>query len=149
MYSAAKSEDSEMLTEVSSKVQGQLKFLMGAYDRSSKDAEAKDKRFDSLESRVDSLDMKLSSMDLKLDTKFAAVLKALGKQPVIDSSPNQTPLRDPVMLSSSRSQVWNSNFDRFQKDPSLGYRIDLMNLDNRENMLKKIEMPSCDCTGVA
>ena len=82
------------------KIQGQVMFLMGAYEKLCTDAKVKDDRFDSLEARVDSVDTKLSSMDSKLDS----ALKALGKQSVIDRYPICSPLRDPV-LSSSQSQV--------------------------------------------
>ena len=117
---------------------------MGAYGKLCEDAKLKDDRFDSLESRVDSLDTKLSSMDSKLDS----VLKALGKQPVIDRSPIQTPLRDPV-FASSQSQVRTSHFERVREHSSLGFREDNLNLGKRENMLKKSEMPLCVGTRVS
>ena len=104
--SSAKSGYSDTSTEPTKQIQGQVTFLMGDYERLCKDAKLKDECFDSLESRVDSLetrvdsletrvdslDTKLSSMDSKLDS----VLKALGKQTVIDRSPIETPRRDPA-----------------------------------------------------
>ena len=104
--SSAKSGYSDTSTEPTKQIQGQVKFLMADYERLCKDVKLKDECFDSLESRVDSLetrvdsletrvdslDTKLSSMDSKLDS----VLKALGKQTVIDRSPIETPRRDPA-----------------------------------------------------
>lgn len=152
MSSATKSGYSDASTDLTTKIQGQLTFLMGAYDRLSTDAAIKDKRFNSLASKVESMDTKmdskLSAMESKLDVKLDSVLKALGKQPFFDSSPVQTPVRDPV-LSSSQSQVRGSHFEQFREHSPPVYRDEQLNLDNRENMLKKIEMPYCDGTRVS
>lgn len=141
MSSTGKSGYSDGATDVTTKMQGQLTFLMGAYERLSTDAEEKDKR-------LDSLDSKISAMDSKLDAKLDSILLALGKQPIPDSTSVQTPIRDP-MFSASQSQVRNSNFDQSRENFSLGYRRDQLNLDNRENMLKKIEMSIFDGTGIS
>ena len=152
MSSATKSGYSDASTDLTTKIQGQLTFLMGAYDRLSTDAAIKDKRFNSLASKVESMDTKmdskLSAMESKLDAKLDSVLKALGKQPVIDRSPIQTPLRDPV-FASSQSQVRTSHFERVREHSSLGFREDNLNLGKRENMLKKSEMPLCVGTRVS
>lgn len=148
MSSATKSSYSDASPEAPTKVQGQIQFLMLMCEKLSEDAEEKDRRFDSLAKRVDSFDTKLSAIDTKLDTKFDSLIKALGKQPVREPSSIGISGGDP-MLSSSRSQVWNSRHDQYRENSMLGYRNDQFNLDNRENMLKKIEMPTCDGVGVA
>ena len=134
---SSKYDSYEVAMEPTKQIQGKVTFLMGAYEKLCDDAKLKDDRFDSL-------DTKLSSMDSKLDS----VLTALGKQPVRDRSPIHTPLRDPV-LSSTRSRVQSSHFERVRAHSPLGYCDDRLNLDNRENMLKKIEMPSCDGSRVS
>lgn len=85
------------------------------------------------------MDAKLSAMDAKLDMKFNSLLKALGKQPIVDTSP----IRAPV-FSSSRSQVQTSNMERSRENNQLGYRHEELNLANRDSMIHKLEIPSFD-----
>lgn len=128
-------------------MQGQIQFLLKLCEKLAEDADEKDRRFDSLTKRVDSLDTQLSAIDSKLDTKFNSILKAIGKQTALELVTNETLIRDQVF--PSQSQVRNPNFERHRENSLLGYQRDQLNLDNRENMLKKIEMPVCDGTGIS
>lgn len=147
MSSETKSNYSEASAEAPAKIHGQIKFLMTAYEKLAEDAAEKDRRFDSLVKRVDSVDSKLSWIDSKLDTKLDSILKAIGKQPILNHESMETLMRDPVY--PSYSHVRNPNFDRSRENSSLGYQHELLNLDNRENMLKKIKMPVCEGTGIS
>ena len=113
-------------------INDQIRYLSGGYKLLSETFAAADKKLETVETRLDSMESTLQSMVKSMEKLTSAIH---GKAPMYPEQPSS---------SHNVDQVYSQNLGTNPEDIPLGYRSANSALNNRERMLRKVEMPVLD-----
>lgn len=113
-------------------INDQIRFLSGGYKVLSEASSAADKKLETVDAQLNSMESPLQTMVKSMEKLTSAIH---GKAPMNPEQPG---------TSQNFDQVFSQNLGTNPEDIQLGYRSANSALNNRERMLRKVEMSVLD-----